>query len=245
MAPNSQASSDIRAAQTHLNSMQAMASLITGTAGSHRLKGKRKKQAKLAALAVDGQPIGKFFNLEASRPYPNFTKLNQTITVVETYTVAAFLVTSTTVNVGAATAFTLSSFADYTNYTACFDQYRIDQLEVWLELNGNPSATLSTIVTVVDLDDATVPTTAVAIQDKQGALLGSGAAMRYHRWRPHVAVAEYSGSFTSYGNVPSTWIDCGSPNVQHYGFKACAVPQTGATYNLQVRAVISFCAPGL
>lgn len=243
--PNPQVASDIRAAMTHLSSMQAMSSLITGTAGSRRLKGKKKKQATLASLAVDGQSIGKFFNLEAARPYPNFTRLNQTITVVDTYTVAAFLVTSVTVPVGVATAFVLSNFPNISEYTSAFDQYRIEQLEVWLELVGNPSASLSTVVTAVDLDDATIPSGAPAIQDKQGALVGSGAAMRYHRWRPRVAVAEYSGTFTSYGNVPATWIDCGSPNVQHYGFKAASAAQTVGTFNLQVRAVISFCAPGL
>jgi hypothetical protein len=225
--------------------MQAMSSLITGYAGSHRQKGKRKKQAKLATLAVDGQSIGKFFNLEAARPYPNFSKLNQTMTFVDTYTIPGFLVTSVTVPVGASAYIALSSFPNVTEYTNAFDQYRIDQVEVWLELVGNPSASLSTVVTAVDLDDANVPTGPTQIQDKQGALVGSGAAMRYHRWRPHVAVAEFGGTFTSYGNVPSTWIDTASPSVQHYGFKASSAAQTLATFNLQVRAVISFCAPGL
>jgi hypothetical protein len=139
----------------------------------------------------------------------------------------------------------LSSFPNVTEYTNAFDQYRIDQLEVWLELVGNQDAALGTLVTAVDLDDANVPTGPTQIQDKQGALVGSGAAMRYHRWVPHVAVAEYSGAFTSYGNVPATWIDTASPGVLHWGFKTAAAAYTVASYNLTVRAVISFCAPGL
>lgn len=61
-----------------------------------------------------------------------------------------------------------------------------------------------------------------------------------------MAVAVYSGAFTSFANAPSSWIDSGSPNVQHYGLKA-AVTATAAvqTYNLQVRARVSFRQPGL
>lgn len=199
----------------------------------------------MAALAKEGQTEGKFFNLEAGRPYPSFSRLDQTIRLVDTYTVANFITTSTTVPVGASTFVALSSFPNVTEYTNAFDQYRIDQIEVWLELVGNPSASLSTLVTAVDLDDANVPTGPTQIQDKQGALVGSGASMRYHRWAPHVAVSEFSGTFTSYGNVPATWIDTASPSVQHYGFKAATAAQTVASYNLQVRAVISFRAPGL
>jgi hypothetical protein len=228
---------------THLPA--AMTSM--GASSSSGSKRNGKSRTKLAPLAREGQDISKFYNAVAGRPYPKFAKLEQSIRVVDTFTVSSFFTTSTATNAYAAVAFTLSSFSMNSSYVALFDQYRIEQLEVWLEpFAAQGSTAFAELITAVDLDDANVPAN-LSLGDKQGALVGYGAAGRYHRWRPHVAVAEYSGTFTSYGNVPATWIDSASTTVQHYGFKIAAFPtplQT-VTYGLTVRAVIGFRSPGL
>jgi len=222
----------------------AMMSLSRSSASKG--KNKKKGHAKLTRLASEGQPIGVFFNPVAGRPYPNFTKLEQSITVVDIVNTQAFITTSASVPQYGTLALTLSSFPNVTEYTNVFDQYKIDQIEVWMEPSGSQEAVYEELVTCVDLDDANTPTSVASIQDKQGALVGNGVSGRYHRWKPHVAVAEFAGTFTGYGNMPSTWIDTASPAVQHYGFKAAAAPGgTVVTYNLTVRAVISFRAPGL
>jgi hypothetical protein len=231
------------AARTHLSAGMLGMSGNGGGKGSRR---NAKKQSKGQVLAADGANIAKFYNLVAGRPYPSFSRLAQEIRVVDTFYTGAFLQTSTTVPVGAAAYFTLNNFTNATAYENVFDQYKISQIEVWLDLNGNQDAVLGELVTAVDLDDVVAPTGPTAIGDKQGALVGNGSAGRYHCFRPHVAVAEYSGTFASYGNVPSTWIDTASGNVQHYGFKvATAAYGNVAVYNLTVRAVIDFRAPGL
>jgi hypothetical protein len=230
------------AARTHLSAgMLAMAGAGNG-AGSRRTA----KKSKSKPLAADGAAIAKFYNIVAGRPFATYARLDQTIRVVDTYFTSAFITASTTAAVGASTYFSLNNFANATAYENVFDQYKIMQIEVWLDLNGNQDAVLGELVTAVDLDDVVVPTGPTAIGDKQGALVGNGSAGRYHCFRPHVAVAEYSGTFASYGNVPSTWIDTASGNVQHYGFKvATAAYGNVAVYNLTVRAVIDFRAPGL
>jgi len=245
LAGSSSSSSSLLASLTHLPA--AMASLGFGGFGNHP-KGKAKKKThKLTPLAKEGQDLHAFYNVVAGRPYPRYVSLEQRITVEDTFTVSNFLTTSTATNSYAALAPTLGNFSMNSAYTALFDQYRIDQLEVFVEpINAQGSTSYGEVFTAVDLDDANAPTT-LSIGDKQEALVGLGAAGRKHRWLPHVAIAEYSGTFTSYGNIPATFIDSASPSVQHYGFKMAAAPTPlqVVTYALTCRAVITFRAPGL
>jgi hypothetical protein len=215
---------------------------------SNQAKASARSGKRKSKLAKDGQTSGKFFNVVAGRPYPSFSTLEQRIQVVDIYNYSSFITTSTTVPVFTSFAFILSSLPNYTSYTSLFDQYRVDQLEVWLEPSSVLStANYSTLATAIDLDDANVATAYSQVEGKQGALVGEGAAGRYHRWRPHVAIAEFSGAFTSYGNAPAGWIDAASPSVQHFGFKTAAgITSSGAvSYNLTVRAVVSWRAPGV
>jgi hypothetical protein len=226
--------------------------MVSTSSSSHsqlRLHGKRSKKGagrKLTSLARDGQPISSFFNEVASRPYPHFGSLENTIRTMNVYTTTAFLATSLTVPTFASAYIALSQFPNYTEYSSVFDQYKIDQVEIWLEPVGSQENGLGVLTTAVDLDDANLPTVATGLYDKQDALVGNGAAGRYHRWAPHMAVATFSGSFTSYANEPAGWIDSASPNVQHYGFKCAAgVFPVAYTYTLTVRAIISYRASGL
>jgi len=226
----------------------ALTALPAGLASlSSMSKPKSRRGRKETPLAREGQDLSAMFNVVASRPYPSFTRLEQSIRVIDTYTTPAFISSSLTVPVGASVAITLSSFPNITEYTNCFDQYRFDQIEVWLEPIGTQEGTSTQLVTCVDLDDANVPSSPASIEDKQGALSAQGIQGRYHRFRPHVAVAEFAGTFTGYGNVPATFIDSASPAVQHYGFKAATAAggSLAYTYQLTVRAVITFRGPGL
>lgn len=207
------------------------------------------RQQKAAKLVADGHAIAKFFNAAGGRPYPMFLTLVPTIKVQMTGFTSNWVTSSLSVPVYNAIGFGLNSFGGYTNYTALFDQYRIDQLEVWLEMD-NPytvATNSSEVATCVDLDDSTTPSTIASVADHPGALVGSGQAGRYFRWKPHVAVAAYSGSFTSYQNEVADWMDSASPGVLHFGFKAALGPVGVAvqSYNLTYRAIISFRSPGI
>jgi len=177
----------------------------------------------------------------------NGLSLEQGIQLECAFTVQGFLTSSGVSGTPAfaGRSFALSDFSSVTNLTSVFDQYRFDQIEVWLDphsVNGNSA--WPDLYSAVDLDDGNNPTTVASVENRTGALIGNGIDGHYHKWVPHVAFAVYSGAFTSFASVPHTWIDCASSSVQHYGLKTAAVSNGSAiVYNLNVRAVISLKCP--
>jgi len=229
-------------AQPSLGALHSLSAIPAGLVKV--MNGRIQKRKVPGGLISDGQICSKTFNELAARPVPrNGLSLEQGITLEMTYEGSLFT-SSVTVPVGAAAAVVLSSFTGATALTSVFDQYRFDQIEVWLEpVAAQGTTVFGNLITAVDLDDVTVPASA-AIADRQGAIQGYGGAGRYHKWKPHMAVAVYSGAFTSFANETAGWIDSASPNVQHYGFKTYALTTPVAiTYNITVRAVLSFRAP--
>ena len=174
-------------------------------------------------------------------------KLNS-ITVNMAFNIIDYIVTSTSVPVTVGTSFALSAFVSSAAYLSVFDQYKFDHLETWLEPQGSISQPISnwgTLTSCIDLDDGSTPSFA-DVEDHQTSLSTSGQDSHYHAWKPHMAVAVYSGAFTSFANEPADWIDSGSPNVQHYGQKCAVSIQSASTkYNLYIRARVSFRQPGL
>jgi hypothetical protein len=207
--------------------------------GSQRARGGRgKKKQKFVA---------KVYNLQASRPFPLTTLPTQSITVTFNSTTALFN-TSTTVPVLSGTYFTLSTFPDYAQFTSVFDQYRFVTMEVWIESTVCASSTVvSTLLgTAVDLDDANTPGTKDDVFGLQGCIVSDVTTGHYHRWQPHMAVAAYSGAFTSYANEVAGWIDSASPSVQHFGVKCAALPDGVArSIQMSIRGTIMFRGAGI
>jgi hypothetical protein len=161
-----------------------------------------------------------------------------------------FLMSSATAGAftAASQTFVLSTFSGAANLLAVFDQYRIDQIECWLECPSvNQQVIFPEVYSCVDLDDANVAVNAGQIQDHLGSLVACGPAGHYHKWRPHIAVATFSGAFTSYGNEPAGWVDSASPSVQHFGLKTGMISNGASvvSYSLVARAVVSFRAPSI
>jgi hypothetical protein len=192
--------------------------------------------------------VAKFFNMAAGRPYPHLTDLQQQIQVTLQGTLPTWFTSSTTLPTYSSKSFSLVDLGGSSSFLTVFDQYRFDMIEVWLEpQTGTSPGTYPLFATSVDLDDAAAPSSFNQVADHQEALVGEGQAGRYHKWKPHMAVAAYSGAFTSYANEPAGWIDSASTAVQHYGFKAAclASPGQAITYALSFRALLSFRAPGI
>jgi hypothetical protein len=207
---------------------------------------KSKGKSKARKLVKDGQAYQRFFNPVAGRPRPdNGISLEQSISLEMTFAVPSFFTTSTSNPTFASLMISANSFSGTPFLVTVFDQYKVDQLEVWLEpINPASSGTFPMLYTSVDLDDAAVPTNVGQVQDKPGALVGLGGGGRYHKWKPHIAVASYSGTFTSYSNMVAGWIDSASPSVTHFGLKIAASPGLSAvSYDLTVRAIMSWRAP--
>lgn len=227
--------------------VEQLAALTAVPAGMGVSRGGSRKTSKVKSrpLAKDGQIIAKVFDIQGmGRPYPSIGKLLQQITVTMDNIAPAFT-SSSTVPIGYAFNLPLNALSGFASYTVLFDQYRIEQIEVWLEPSVVASLQAS-LVTVVDVDDSNTPTSFGQVGDHQGALIGPSNMGRYHCWKPHMAVAAYSGAFTSYSNQVAGWIDCASPAVQHYGFKSwCTLTNTAIAFNVTYRAVVSFRGPGI
>jgi hypothetical protein len=167
------------------------------------------------------------------------------IRIQSEFNVQAWFTSSTTVPVFASLATVLNSFSIDNNISAVFDQYRIVQIESWLiprqSTADTSTASPGMMISCVDIDDSNTPTTYAALTHYQSAVESPGIHGHYHRWTPHVAVAAYSGVFTSFANEASPWIDVASDGVQHYGMKvASAVGTQANVYDLVVRAVFDF-----
>lgn len=231
---------------SQLHALRAVPSGLLATMQRKRRGGRSAR----ARLAREGQIVSQLFDYRGTRPQPtNGVSLEQSIQVELSYASIGAVSSSGTsgIPVYGARSFAVSDFTGAASLLSVFDQYRIDQIECWIE-GQNPYANVNVpeLFSAVDLDDAGAPTALGQIQDHQGAIVSGGAAGHYHKFRPHVAVAVYSGAFTSFSNSPSTWIDSASPNVQHYGLKFATVSGGNALlFNVVVRAVISFRAPAI
>lgn len=192
--------------------------------------------------------LSRTYNITAGRPKGPSTSLQQQITVQVSYTVPAWLTTSTVATTHSSAFFSQFQTDSGGSYLSVFDQYRIDVVECWLDTSAAAGTTVfGEIATAVDLDDATLPTIFNQVAHKQGSIVSNGGCGHYHRFVPHVAMAAYAaGAFTSFANVGPRWIDSASPNVQFYGLKASASATAAALiYNLHVRVTVSYRAPGL
>jgi hypothetical protein len=129
-----------------------------------------------------------------------------------------------------ATYFTLGDLPQVSQFTAIYDQYRIRKIDVIFTplLNVNTSQSAAVALTapemnmyyLIDYDDANVISPLTTLMEYetckvhnfyQGALSLS--------FKPHVALAAYSGVFSSYANVQDQWLDTGSIAIQHFGVK--------------------------
>lgn len=150
--------------------------------------------------------------------------------------------TSTTLPVFPTLTFFGSLFNDFTNYSTVFDKYRILEVEVdFICVNPNNTGT-GLFCTVLDYDDDSALSSLNQALDYKSAYSCSTNANFKRTLIPRIAMAAYSGSFTSYAEGKSgQWLDCASPGVIHYGLKCVinpTVPQT--QYHVVVRAHIQF-----
>jgi hypothetical protein len=128
--------------------------------------------------------------------------------------------------------FSLDQIPSYTEFTALFDQYRIDKIELCFIPVANAVAptgsTQGQLTTVIDYDDATVLATEAGAFNYESAQVVPVWQIHKRVLKPRIAMAGYAGAFSSYVNIGNQWIDSASPSVQHYGLKAIVGPASGA-----------------
>jgi hypothetical protein len=150
---------------------------------------------------------------------------------------AGVLVGSTAADTLGALKFVLTQLPSYTEFTTLFDQYRIARMEYTFLpyfTIGTPSAYAPFIATAVDYDDGTAPASFAAIQQYENSRVISAYNKFSVSYQPHIAIAAYSGAFTSYANNRAGWIDSASTAVEHYGVKWVIGQCSGSAQSFRV-----------
>lgn len=142
----------------------------------------------------------------------------------------------------------LNSFPGSGDWRTVFDRYRIKGISVTLSpvittITAN-NVILPRLWTAIDYDDANVVSRA-SIQQFDTCVVSPPGSGITRTWVPHVALAAYSGAFTSYANQESQWIDIASDTVQHYGLKvvvegAAASQNPLQNYTVSITGFIEF-----
>jgi len=122
--------------------------------------------------------------------------------------------------------FELSNLDNVANLQAVWDQYRIDAVTVTIKPQNNAigmvtnsTTTLVDFYSVIDYDNSTALGSVAAARAYDNCVIQSPAESCSRTFVPRIAVAAYSGAFTSFANMPPEWLDSASPNVAHYGLK--------------------------
>lgn len=132
-------------------------------------------------------------------------------------------------SLGAAWQFALTDVTAYSEFTALFDQYRIDQVDFEVSnLHNSSDATtnvsvMPTLMYAPDYDDASVPSTAGELLTRQRTqswtFRGNGVPLKFSV-KPRYLNNVYRDSLTSAYNVAAPgYLDVDSNNVPYYGVK--------------------------
>jgi len=138
---------------------------------------------------------------------------------------------------------TLNGLPDYAEFTALFDQYKIELIEINFKPVYNMQNVVSTatavmprLLTAMDYDDVTNWTSKQQAWEYETMRETNFDKEVTRRFKPKVAKALYAGTFNGY-SVEESWIDCNSPDVQHYGLKWCVTGGSSGQTALQQWAV--------
>jgi len=205
----------------------------------HKSVSRRKK--RLEQLTGDGQT----YTLEIPLPKSQMNFESKVFNILQSITSQAAFTTSTSTPTFTSVPISLSNFDQATALGGVFDQYRIVELEVWIQptVSAAISSTSGLISSVIDLDDATNLTTFNQAGDYPNCVTTNVHVGHYRHYKPSVADAVYNGAFTGFGNIRSPWIDCTSNSVNHYGLKLAATISAGSAgivYDFLIRAHFQF-----
>lgn len=220
--------------------LSAMSVAIPGHYKSAKAPAVRKKKGK------NSRPESAVWTMERGIPFMNRRGIdgNQVYRLTSQYETTFVHTTSTTLETFSQVYVTLTNFSNASALGTLFDQYRIAEIEVWYIPQSKVETTTAAqqvglMFTVVDYDDTTSLASVNAATEYDSCISSPGDSGHYRRFTPHIAVAAYSGAFTSYANETAPWIDVASNGVYHFGVK-CAHSTTSVvySYNTVVRAAI-------
>lgn len=148
-------------------------------------------------------------------------------------------VTGSTGGVGFSQLFKLNLLPDFSDFTKLFDQYRIIGVNLRYvpkqNVNsfqvGPSSSGAGQLLTVIDLDDVTVPTQIDDILQYENMAMTTSMGELHQRCFKPAVDAEVYGAAATIGYSPrrNVWLDCNSSQVEHYGIRGWATAMGGST----------------
>lgn len=138
----------------------------------------------------------------------------------------------------------LSNIPNSSDFINLFDAYRIVQITLDFLPSVYTPSNDSTLYTVVDPDDGSVPTTIDQLRQFDTLQMAPGGKFLTRTYTPHVADGVYNGTTIVAGGIGSPysrWLDNAVNTIQHYGVKWAIDSTTAAaqvSWNLQATCVI-------
>lgn len=174
---------------------------------------------------------------------PMRVKPKRLYTAVQTIALGNITASNVTPAIGSY-SFTLSMLTDNASYTTIFDAWRILQVEVQFLPRSQLSTSTSSLLTVIDYDDANVLASIVAFYSYDTLQVSPAGVPTTRVFSPKIAVAAYNSATFSGYTQSSPWIDCASPNVPYYGLKyalnTVSVSPTGPEYDVYATTIYQF-----
>lgn len=167
----------------------------------------------------------------------NYVPDKQLFRMTQSVHVDTYITSSSTLPVFASKVFTLNDVPLNTAVQQVYDQYMIEQVEVWLVPKTSATegaANSGLLISVIDYDDGNALPNVATAEAYANSIVTSGLTGHYRRFSPHVAMAAYSGAFTSFANKSHQWLDVASPGVEHYGVKFALTAANSATFKFDL-----------
>lgn len=154
---------------------------------------------------------------------------------------------STLGDVYGALQFNLSALPAYTEYTALFDQYRINKVKVTFMPRANSADVGSTaglvkFFSVIDYDDADAPTNLTDLLQYENLKTTRCISDHSRVLAPRFATEVYQSAIATGYSARRGWLDCDNPSIQHFGLKWCwqQLPAGAQSMDLKVDYYLSF-----
>jgi len=139
----------------------------------------------------------------------------------------------------------LNQYPQYSNLTTVFDQYCIHSITATWTMGVGTSSGNIIIHSAIDYDNVVALGNLSQLQPYSShhvSMLTSAGASVTRYYEPCIAPLAVSSSLPLPALIARSWIDCGFPDVQHYGLRTMYEVSSGSTntINLEFNIVVGF-----
>lgn len=145
-------------------------------------------------------------------------------------------------------SFSISTLPDIADFTALFDQYKLNKIEFTLVPNitsndMNPVTTyyeMPNVHTIIDRDDDATPGALINLMQYPSYRRTRGHQVHKRVWVPSLAQTIYkTASTTGTAQKGPMWLDLADTTLPHFGLKLY-IDQTNAATNIKYRLYIKY-----